>query len=122
MNSINGLRLKRALKYEHFAFLNELIKQITENLNDLDISGIFNILNFENIAEDNFYSPIYEAIQENLFNSISEDGQSLIEVKVLFDCFEKLSTKRLKIKRPSNSDFQTFLQLFDNILKNDQSK
>ena len=122
MNALNTLRLQRSLKYEHVSFLNGLVEQIAENLNDLDISGIFNILHFEHQAEDDLYQQIYEGIQENLFNSITEDGESLIDVKVLFDCFEKISLKKQKIKRPSNSDFEKLLQLFSGILKNDQSK
>ena len=117
MNSLNGLRLQRGIRTEQINFLNSLVKQVENNLRDLDISGIFNILNFSHEIEDGLYAPIYEAIQDNLFSSITEEGECMIDTKVLFDCFEKISTKRHKIKRPTAEDFGLLLGLVENTLK-----
>ena len=71
---MNSLRLSKNLRVIDTRILNRIIDYVRENVHELEIGSIFNILNFTNEIEDNYYVKLYQKIEEDLFSSISQDG------------------------------------------------
>lgn len=119
---MNFIRLNKMCKTIDYAILTSFVNHITENIQELQIGSIFNILSFKSEIEDHLYKNLYETIQNNLFSAIDENGQTDIEVMVLFNSFVLLSDKKDIIQRPTSDNLTTLIKLVNEVLKSGQQK
>jgi hypothetical protein len=55
MNSMNLIRLTKATKAIEYGILNKFIKHVANNIQELQINGVFNVLAFKCELEDDAY-------------------------------------------------------------------